>query len=276
MPTGLTTRCAIKGRSAELQANIASSSIIYWTLSRNKPMRRKRVLHGNKQKRQRSKEMSVRVFVLYPTLIKPDNPFLYNRNHHLCKSLGLLAREHHFDQCFKGSLSFLATFFALNITAFPKDPQNGENAWLLRDVSGYIGEYSTARSPFLCWIYSPGLTVGISAAMSIPFIVMAFKINWLIATWDQHQPDWQSLWPHKQQQEPQPRHPKDHNKGLEYESDDSSSVNSIISATSRPSLRRTTDEDRHGGPPGTKRFRIPQFPFRARRRPNRTRSEENV
>jgi hypothetical protein len=48
------------------------------------------------------------------------------------------------DRRFKGSLSFMAAFFALSITAFPKDPQSGGTAWRLGHVSGYISEYSAA------------------------------------------------------------------------------------------------------------------------------------
>lgn len=56
-----------------------------------------------------------------------------------------------------GSLSFITTFFALNVTAFPLDPSSGEPVWGLRPVIGLI--------------------IGLSLGLSIPFIVMALTIN---------------------------------------------------------------------------------------------------
>ncbi|KAL2429321.1 hypothetical protein ABEF95_001565 [Exophiala dermatitidis] len=56
-----------------------------------------------------------------------------------------------------GSLSFITTFFALNVTAFPLDADSGEPVWPLRQVIGLI--------------------IGLSLGLSIPFIVMALTIN---------------------------------------------------------------------------------------------------
>ncbi|KAL2429640.1 hypothetical protein ABEF95_008507 [Exophiala dermatitidis] len=56
-----------------------------------------------------------------------------------------------------GSLSFITTFFALNVTAFPLDADSGEPVWPLRQVIGLI--------------------IGLSLGLSIPFVVMALTIN---------------------------------------------------------------------------------------------------
>ncbi|EXJ78862.1 hypothetical protein A1O1_09264 [Capronia coronata CBS 617.96] len=56
-----------------------------------------------------------------------------------------------------GSLSFITTFFALNVTAFPLDPDSNEPVWGLKSVIGLI--------------------IGLSLGLSIPFILMALTIN---------------------------------------------------------------------------------------------------
>ncbi|EXJ84037.1 hypothetical protein A1O3_04704 [Capronia epimyces CBS 606.96] len=56
-----------------------------------------------------------------------------------------------------GSLSFITSFFALNVTAFPLDASTGEPVWRLRKVIGLI--------------------IGLSLGLSIPFIVIALTIN---------------------------------------------------------------------------------------------------
>jgi Mg2+ and Co2+ transporter CorA len=58
-----------------------------------------------------------------------------------------------------GSLSFVTAFFALNVTAFPKQ-EDGSTAWQLGHIVGYV--------------------VGISFGLSMPFIVVAFTINPLL------------------------------------------------------------------------------------------------
>jgi Mg2+ and Co2+ transporter CorA len=59
-----------------------------------------------------------------------------------------------------GSSSFVTAFFALNITAFPKDA-NHATSWHLGEITGIVA--------------------GISIGLAIPFIVIAFNINRLLA-----------------------------------------------------------------------------------------------
>jgi Mg2+ and Co2+ transporter CorA len=56
-----------------------------------------------------------------------------------------------------GSLSFIAAFFALNVTTFPKQADGITTAWNLGHVVGYVA--------------------GLAIALSLPFIVIAFMIN---------------------------------------------------------------------------------------------------
>jgi len=42
----------------------------------------------------------------------------------------------------------MASFFALNIAQFPKDPATGENSWQLAKVSGYLCKFWNQRSLF--------------------------------------------------------------------------------------------------------------------------------
>jgi hypothetical protein len=52
----------------------------------------------------------------------------------------------------------MATFFALSVTAFPKDPQSGNTAWHLGHVSAYISGYSAAPlTMLLTWACSRNL-----------------------------------------------------------------------------------------------------------------------
>jgi hypothetical protein len=53
----------------------------------------------------------------------------------------------------------MTAFFALNVTAFPKQ-QDGSTAWQLGHIIGYI--------------------VGMSLSISIPFVIVAFAINPLL------------------------------------------------------------------------------------------------
>ena len=61
-----------------------------------------------------------------------------------------------------GSLSFVAAFFALNVTAFPKQADGTTTAWNLGHLVGYVA--------------------GISIGLSLPFIAIAFSINPLVET----------------------------------------------------------------------------------------------
>jgi Mg2+ and Co2+ transporter CorA len=56
-----------------------------------------------------------------------------------------------------GSLSFVAAFFALNVTAFPKLPDGSTTAWNLGQLVGYV--------------------TGLAIALSLPFVIIAFMIN---------------------------------------------------------------------------------------------------
>jgi Mg2+ and Co2+ transporter CorA len=56
-----------------------------------------------------------------------------------------------------GSLSFVAAFFALNVTAFPKLADGATTAWSLGHIVGYV--------------------TGLAIALSLPFIAIAFMIN---------------------------------------------------------------------------------------------------
>lgn len=67
-------------------------------------------------------------------------------------------------------LSFMASLFALGIAQFPKDKTSGNTNWQLH---------------YVC-----GLLFGISFAVSIPFILLAFNITWFTAQWNQMRHVW--------------------------------------------------------------------------------------
>ncbi|OCL03102.1 hypothetical protein AOQ84DRAFT_381976 [Glonium stellatum] len=54
-------------------------------------------------------------------------------------------------------LLFMASFFAINVLLFPQDPKTGQTSWPLEKVSGYT---------------------------SIPFLVIAFKVEWVISNFE--------------------------------------------------------------------------------------------
>jgi Mg2+ and Co2+ transporter CorA len=67
-----------------------------------------------------------------------------------------------------GSLSFVAAFFALNVTAFPKLPDGSTTAWNRGHLVGFV--------------------TGLAIALSLPFIIIAFMINPIAETvWSKDQ-----------------------------------------------------------------------------------------
>lgn len=72
-------------------------------------------------------------------------------------------------------MSFLSSFFALSIDSFPKDPQTGNTAWPLNLVAGYVCKVLFIFNPLIA--SSNTALVGITAALSIIFVVLAFKAN---------------------------------------------------------------------------------------------------
>ena len=67
-------------------------------------------------------------------------------------------------------LSFLASFFALNVAQYPKDPASGDTTWEL----GYLSQY----------------LFGVSVAVSVPFILIAFSIDSIKHFWEGHVLRW--------------------------------------------------------------------------------------
>ena len=80
------------------------------------------------------------------------------------------------DKIFQLPLSFLASFFALDVQQFPKDA-SGSISWQLGHVSGYLCKHPD--SVFLLFFVSDTHepTVGLSIAASTPFIILAFSVN---------------------------------------------------------------------------------------------------
>jgi hypothetical protein len=69
-------------------------------------------------------------------------------------------------------MSFMATFFAINIAEFPKDSGGGVHL-------GYVSKYMCreSRHSLLCCKPAHSLAVSITAAVAVPFIVLALKVN---------------------------------------------------------------------------------------------------
>lgn len=90
----------------------------------------------------------------------------------------------------------MATFFALSIAQFPKD-SSGMTSWQLHQVSQYLCEFLLrfASSAFFIDTH----VVGISIAVSVPFIVLAFSVNQMVGLWEKHvlnwlKDTWKTLW----------------------------------------------------------------------------------
>lgn len=74
----------------------------------------------------------------------------------------------------------MASFFALQIVQFPKDPETGALALELDYVARYLCKaFDSTRKNCLRWNHSLNcvIPVGISAAIIVPFIVIAFNVN---------------------------------------------------------------------------------------------------
>jgi hypothetical protein len=66
----------------------------------------------------------------------------------------------------------MSSFFAIGVDKFPKDPETGDTNWPLKTACGYICKLCTLH---LC-CYTDTFTVGISPAVSIPFILITFNV----------------------------------------------------------------------------------------------------
>jgi hypothetical protein len=74
----------------------------------------------------------------------------------------------------------MASFFALGVDRFPRDAQ-GNTAWPL----GYVCGLLCKSIPFKTLASIPNLLlVGISMALSIPLLIIAFNITWLTTPWN--------------------------------------------------------------------------------------------
>jgi hypothetical protein len=78
-------------------------------------------------------------------------------------------------------LSFMGAFFALAVDQFPKDPDSGNTSWPLSYICGLICKYRLSIGDGDC--VSDHQLVGISLAVSIPFILVAVYLELLINIW---------------------------------------------------------------------------------------------
>src|SRR5271163_1435614 len=75
----------------------------------------------------------------------------------------------------------MASYFALGVAQFPKD-ENGNTEWPLHYISGLLCK-SNPRSFHIVICYS-FISVGISFALSIPLLFIAFNINLFTTPWN--------------------------------------------------------------------------------------------
>jgi len=74
-------------------------------------------------------------------------------------------------------MSFLASFFAIPISSFPRDSQDNVS-WPIRKVSGYLCKYFA----FSLLTNADADSVGISVALFVPFLFIAFFVNRISAS----------------------------------------------------------------------------------------------